>query len=164
MPLKWKLFIAFNLVLGLGALILLLWLLYSIPYTHVTGTGAAIAYTFLASLFIVSFNSLHNVYLVQRFFPNKNVPPALRGFNLLMIILNIIIAICFLALLAYAWYDTYYNPDITRDKNTAENAFISILIGQLLYLYILIRQVQLNKLLRKNQRDKIDALIDEIGQ
>src|SRR5262245_58025727 len=101
MPLKWKIFFALNFVLSLPALVCFIFLFINIINSYNRGADYFIAFLVLFSLLMISVNGFLNIYLIQRYFPDKLIPEGVRRLNTVSLVLNTIIAIGILILCVY---------------------------------------------------------------
>ncbi len=164
MPAKWKIFLVLNFVLSIPALMCFVLLLINILNARYRGTNIEYLFTFLAlfSLLLITLNGLLNTYLLQRFFPDKLLTTGVKRLNIVSFVLNILVAIGVLVLCIYG-----ANEEFGNDNDDANSGKIALMIMSALWLVqvvVLILQGQLPGLINRNNREKIDSLIDSIGQ
>ena len=163
MPVKWKIFLALNLVLSLPALACLVSLFIRLINSYNRYSHNTFSFLFLFALLLVTFNGLLNIYLLQRFFPDKLLPVSVKRVNAVSLGLNVLVAIGILILCIYA-ASLEFGSDYERGDASGKIALAVISFLWLVQVVVLIMQGQLPGLISRNNREKMDSLIDSIGQ
>jgi hypothetical protein len=161
MPLKWKIFFALNIVIGLPAFVFLIMLCISFFNARVTHSS----YLYFALLgFVLSMMTLNgflNIFLLQRFYPDKLIPAGAKNLNLASLVFTSIGNIGLFLLCIYAALDEFNSG---RSDNTSKIALSLLSLTAILQTIILFMQAQLLRLITRNHYQRIDSLIDSIGQ
>jgi hypothetical protein len=163
MPLKWKIFLGLNFLLSLPAFICFILLLIDFLNRFNRSSNLPIVFGFLFGLLIIPINGFLNIYVLQRFFPDKLLPRGVKNLNSISIILNTLVGIAWLIL-------TIYGATIAFDHYSYESDPVSrlavLLLGLLwiIQVIVLIMQAQLSRTITRNNRQSIHSLIDSIGQ
>jgi hypothetical protein len=162
MPLKWKIFFALNFVLSLPALAFLIYLFIYFLNSFSRTADIWIGVLFLVGLLMIMLNGFLNIYLIQRFFPDRLVPEGLLRVNTLSIVLNILLSVGLLI------FNIYITSELLRYPYRLPTAQ-KITLGLFYFLWIvqvviLILQAQLPALINRNNHDKMNSMIDSIGQ
>ena len=163
MPVKWKIFLSLNFVLSLPALVCLILLFINLLNSYNRSSDYFFSFAFLFGFLVVTLNGFLNIYLLQRFFPDKLLPVTIKRLHVLSLVLNILIAIGLLILCIYGASLEFSNNYEGRDVS-GKIALAVIFFLWLVQIIILIMQGQLPGVISRNNREKMDSLIDSIGQ
>jgi len=163
MPVKWKIFLSLNFVLSLPALVCLILLFINLLNSYNRTSDYFFAFIFLFGFLAITLNGFLNIYLLQRFFPDKLLPVTIKRLHVLSLVLNILIAIGLLILCIYGASLEFSNNYEGRDVS-GKIALAVIFFLWLVQIIILIMQGQLPGVISRNNREKMDSLIDSIGQ
>ena len=165
MPVKWKIFLVLNFVLSLPALICFILMFINFINSSYARSDEEYLFVFLPlfSLLLISLNGLLNIYILQRFFPDKLLPAAVRRLNAVSLGFNILVAVGMLILCIYAASYEFGNENEVEDS-AGKIALAILFFLWLVQIIVLVMQGQLPGLINRNHRDKMDSLIDSIGQ
>jgi len=163
MPVKWKIFLALNFVLSLPAFICLVLLSINLLNRHTRAADYIFAFVFLFGFLVITLNGFLNIYLLQRFFPDRLLPASVKRLHVLSLLLNVLVAIGLLVLCIYGASVELTNDYEERDAS-GKIALAVIFFLWLVQVIVLIMQGQLPGIIRRNNREKMDSLIDSIGQ
>ena len=163
MPVKWKIFFALNLVLSLPALACLVSLFIRLINSYNRYSGYSFALLFFVGSLLITFNGFLNIYLLQRFFPDKLLPVSVKRVNAVSLGLNVLVAIGILILCIYA-APLEFGSDYEEGDASGKIALVIIFFLWLVQVVVLIMQGQLPGLISRKNREKMDSLIDSIGQ
>ena len=165
MPVKWKIFLVLNFILMVPALFCLCLLVINLFNERYRHSNEEVVFETIAfiSLLTITLNGLLNVYLLQRFYPDKLLPVGVRRLNVISLVLNILISIGIMILCIYA--ATYEFGEIEEDKDTAGRIILAIFcFFWIVQVVVLVIQGRLPIIINRNHRGKMDSLIDSIGQ
>ena len=163
MPVKWKIFFALNFVLSLPALVCLVLLIIDFLNSYRRSEDYYFALLFIFGLLMIALNGFLNIYMIQRFFPDKLLPVSVKRFYILSLLLNILVAIGVLVLCIWGASIEFSRNNEGRDSS-GKIVLAVIFILWLIQVVILIMQGQLPGLISRNNREKIHSLIDSIGK
>jgi hypothetical protein len=163
MPVKWKIFLALNFVLSLPALVCFILAIIKLLNSHRYRGDDFIFCIFALVLLIIALNGFLNIYLLQRFYPDKLVPSGAKQLNILSLVLNGLAAIVVLIFCIFGASEEFSRHNEERDS-TGKIALAIIFFLWLVQVVVLIMQGQLPGLINRNNRKKMDSLIDSIGQ
>ena len=163
MPVKWKIFLALNFVLSLPAFICLVLLSINLLNGHNRGADYIFAFVFLFGFLVITLNGFLNIYLLQRFFPDRLLPAGIKRLHVLSLLLNVLVAIGLLVLCIYA-ASVELTSDYEERDVSGRIALAVIFFLWLVQVIVLIMQGQLPGIISRNNREKMDSLIDSIGQ
>jgi hypothetical protein len=163
MPVKWKIFLALNFVLSLPALVCLVLFFINFLNSYNRREDYFFGIVFLFGLMLVTFNGFLNIYLLQRFFPDKLIPVSIKRLNTLSLVLNILVAIAILILCIYA-ASLEFGHDYDNRDTSGKIILAIIFFLWLVQVIILIMQGQLPGLISRNNRERMHSLIDSIGE
>ena len=163
MPLKWKIFFALNITLALPAFIIMLLLLIQFFTGHYSAGSESYFYPAVFVTAMITHNGFSNIYILQRYFPDKTIPSPIRTLNVISLLFNILISIGILILCIVGAKDEF------SSGNTSPDSFGKILLAILFSAWIvqvvvLLMQIRLPLLIARNNKKKIITLIDSIGQ
>jgi hypothetical protein len=165
MPVKWKIFLALNFVLSLPAFVFFIFLVIRFLNTSRYKETDSAFFIVVFTLLIVTLNGFLNIYILQRFYPDKLLPLSVKRLNAVSLALNILAAIAILILCIYAasWV---FRSDYTYGRRDASGkiALAIIFFLWLVQVMVLVMQGQLPVLISRNNREKMSSLIDSIGQ
>src|SRR5262245_51715526 len=163
MPIKWKIFFALNFILSLPALVCFIFLFINLIDSYNRSSDYAIAALTLISLLVITMNGFLNIYILQRFFPDKLVPEGTRRLNTISIVINGIVAAGILLLCIYAASVEFSGSYETRDV-AGEIALAILFLLWIVQVVVLIMQSQLPGLINRNNGKKMRSMIDSIGR
>ncbi|HLG39028.1 MAG TPA: hypothetical protein VI461_05130 [Chitinophagaceae bacterium] len=152
-----------NLVLSLPAFVCLILLFLQVLNSRNMGEDFFIVLLVLSGLFMITLNGFLNIYILQRFFPDKLLPGSIRQLNVFSLILNILASIGILIFCIYIYSIVFSRYNEGRDIS-GKWAWITIFILWIVQVAVLIMQGQLPRLINRNHNKKINSLIDSIGQ
>ena len=164
MPAKWKIFLVLNFTLMIPSIIGLVVLTISLFNTNLERTDDDLMFTtlFLFVFFTITLNSLLNVFIIQRYFPDKLIPVVIKRLNIVSFVLNILLSIGILVLCIYGASEEF-DKGTARENNSGVIALGVILFIWIIQVIVLVMQGQLPSLISRNNRNKMDVLIDSIG-
>lgn len=162
MPLKWKIFFGLNFVLSLPALSGFVLLVVDEVRSHYNREDYLVVSIFLLSLLLITLDGLLNIYLLQRFFPDKLIPTGIKRLNAAALILNWLIAAALLVYLIYLG-SLVFSYEYQPGDGNRKLALTIICIYWIIQVVVLIMQGQLTRTIGRNNRDRMHSLIDSIG-
>ena len=162
MTVKWKIFLALNFVLALPSFVFLIILIINFLKYYSITEDTIFFLLFLFGLSMITLNGFLNIYLLQRFFPDKIIPISIKRINLLSLILTSIIAVGMLIMFIYATAEEFGNNNAGRNANV-KIALAILLFALIILVIILIMQAKLPRLISRNNHEKMDSLINSIG-
>jgi hypothetical protein len=163
MPVKWKIFFALNFVLSLPALAFLILFFINFLNNFRTSEDYFFGFLFIFGLLMITLNGFLNIYLIQRFFPDKLLPVSIKRLNTISLVLNILVATGILILCIYA-ASLEFGRDYGARDSGGKIALAVIFFLWLVQVVVLIMQGQLPGLISRNNRERMHSLIDSIGQ
>jgi hypothetical protein len=163
MPVKWKIFFALNLVLSLPALVCLILLFLEVLNSRSSGGDFFIVFIFLLGLFLITINGFLNIYLLQRYFPDKQLSAGIKQLNVISLVFNILASAGILILCIYGASVEFSSGNEYRDAS-GKLALGLIFLLWIVQVIVLFMQGQLPGLINRNHHAKINSLIDSIGQ
>jgi uncharacterized membrane protein len=163
MPVKWKIFFTLNFVLSFPALVCLILLIIDLLNSHRRSEDYFITLVFIFGLVMIMLNGFLNIYMIQRFFPDKLLPSPVKRFYILSLVLNSLLAAGTLVLCIYGASIEFSRNNDGRDTS-GKIALTIIFVLWLVQIIILIMPGQLPGLISRNNREKMHSLIDSIGQ
>lgn len=163
MPVKWKIFFGLNLALAISSLIFLALLIINSINSIQAGEETFYFILFITALFVMTLNGFLNIFLLQRFYPDNSIPAGVKGLNLVSWILTTLTTIGLMLVCYYAAPEVFNERNKGRDTG-GKIAFIILLFVLIIQATVLIMQVQLPRLIKRNNRDRMHSLIDSIGQ
>jgi uncharacterized membrane protein YozB (DUF420 family) len=164
MPVKWKIFFGLNLVLSLCSFICFILSAVEFVNSYRRDNENYIPLLMLFGLFLITFNGFLNIYVLQRFYPDKLVTSSVKTLYILSLIFNILVAIGLLILCIFA-AGIEFSRDRPRElTSSGKIALYVIFVALLIDIVILIMQGQLPGIINRNNYRKIDSLIDSIGE
>lgn len=165
LTLKWKFFLVFSYTqLTAYGLFFLLLTLFVISDRHATSQEILIYFLISIGFFIICFNSLINIRAIHRYFPDQLLPSTTKSLINVFGVINIFLLIgLFIFFLAGLQVELE-----TKGRQRNQGAIISfILVSLLLFtigLFMAILQLQMNKYLNNKNKEKINSLINLIGE
>lgn len=162
MKAKWKIFLVFNFVIGIPAFILLILLLIALTRFR-ENEDYLYGSIFSFAMLIVAANSFLNIFVTQRYYPDKLVPSGIRKLNMVAMILTTVVAVGLLIVCLYAATEEFGEDNDYRD-NSGKVALAVLFLALVLQVVILVMQGQLAILIGRGHRQKMHSLIDSIGQ
>jgi hypothetical protein len=164
MPVKWKIFLALNFTLSSPAFIGMLFLITKFPRTGRSTEDYTIFWIVISTLFVITINGFLNVFLLQRYYPDKLVPGKIKKLSLLSFTFAIVVTIG-LVIMNIAGIIEVLNKQ-TPDFDTGSDKIVLLILALMLILQlaIVIMQGQLPRLLQRNHQNSMLSLIDSIGQ
>ena len=163
MPVKWKIFLALNFVLSLPALVCFILVIINLLNARRYASDDFIFIIFGLVLLVITLNGFLNIFLLQRFYPDKLIPAGIKQLNILSLVLNILAAIGVLLFGIYGATEEFSSRNEDRESY-GKIAIAIIFFLWLVQVVVLIMQGQLPGLITRNNRKKMDSLIDSIGQ
>jgi len=163
MPLKWKIFLGLNFLLSLPALIYFILFLIDFLNTYSRHGLYFIAFAFLFGLLVIAVNGFLNIYILQRFFPDKLLPPGIKRLNSISLVVNVVASVGLLLLCIYGAKEEF-GPGNEDKSSGGKIALFSFFFMWVTQVIVLIMQGQLPGTISRNNRESIDSLIDSIGQ
>ena len=163
MPVKWKIFFALNLIIGLPALVLLIRLGFLIWQYGNPLEEYAMGYVVFAALLLVTTNSFWNLFRVQRYFPERALTGTQRGWNIFLLICNWIVEAILLMIFVFGISEEFNDdPNKGSDAGKLVLGLLVLIIASL--TTVLIMQAKLPRLINRNIQNKMSSLIDSIGK
>ncbi|MBL7742166.1 MAG: hypothetical protein JNN00_01720 [Chitinophagaceae bacterium] len=163
MPLKWKIFLALNFIVALPAFVLLLLLIIGLANNSNHSEDYLWGSVFGAGLLFVGLNSFLNIILVQRYYPDKLIPPPVKTTHIILLVLSALTTIGMIILCVYAAMWEFSDNNEGRDF-TGKIMLGILILALIIETITLIMQVGLPALINRNNRKKMDSLINAIGQ
>ena len=164
MPLKWKIFLGLNFLLSLPAFICFAVLFINILNRLTRDADLLIFISVLFSLLVIPVNGFLNIYVLQRFFPDKSLPRGVKTMNTICIILSVLVAIAWLIFTIYGATQEFGSRDYETDSAAGKITVIVLFFFWILQVIVLIMQGQLVRTIGRNNRESMHSLIDSIGQ
>ena len=163
MPLKWKIFLGLNFLLSLPALIYFILFLIDFLNSYSRQRFYVIAFAFMFGLLVITVNGFLNIYILQRFFPDKLLPPGVKRLNSISLVVNSVASVALLLLCIYGAKEEF-GADREDESSRGKIAVFSFFFMWLTQVIVLIMQGQLPGTISRNNRESMDSLIDSIGQ
>lgn len=163
MSLKWKIFLALNFIVALPAFVLLLLLIIGLANNSNRNEDYLWGSAFGAGLLFVGLNSFLNIILVQRYYPDKLIPPPVRITHIILLVLSALTTIGMIILCVYAVMWEFSDNNEGRDF-TGKIMLGILILALIIEMITLIMQGGLPALINRNNRKKMDSLINAIGQ
>ena len=161
LPFKWKLFRITNYLMAFIFLIFLCLLINSIIRDNIEGDTISGVILAMIGIVTIILNSLFNLFLSYKFFPNKILQGKTKGIYIISTILYSIVLIGLLALSLFGLNEELKEPDEDKTGLTAAIVLLSLFaIG----CYIFIMQLLVRKFLEVNYKKSINTLIESIGE
>ncbi|HET6995294.1 MAG TPA: hypothetical protein VFI06_09955, partial [Chitinophagaceae bacterium] len=123
-----------------------------------------ITFLILFGLGVITLNGFLNIYLLQRFFPDKLLPPNVKLIATLSLIASILASIGLLIFILYAASLLFRYDAPGRDFSTGKRTLAIISFAWIIQLVVLTMQSRLPALINRNNKKSISNLIDSIGQ
>jgi hypothetical protein len=165
MSVKWKIFLALNLVLSVPALVCFILMIINFLNSHRYRDDDFIFFIFALALLIIALNGFLNIYLLQRFYPDKLLPLSVKRLNAVSLALNILAAIGILILCIYGASLEFRSDYNYRGRDASGKIALAIIFFLwLVQVVILVMQGRLPGIISRNNREKMNSLIDSIGQ
>jgi hypothetical protein len=165
MPTRWKIFLGLNFTLSIPAFICFILLVIQLINARLTSTeDLLIIFLILFGLAAITLNGFLNIFILQRYFPDKLVPANIKSIAVLSLILNILASIGLLIFILYAasWIFRYDAPG--RDFSSGKRSLAIISLAWIIQLVVLTMQSRLPAVINRNNKKSISNLIDSIGQ
>ena len=162
MSLKWKIFFALNFILAIPAFVVLLFLIINFSTSYRTSEDNLFFTLALFGLLMITGNGFLNIYVIQRFFPDKLLPVNIKRLNTISLVINFIITAGLLILCIYGALEEFKQSNAGRDT-TGKIVLVIFFIVCLIHIITLILQVQLPSLVMRNNHEKMNSLINSIG-
>jgi len=165
MPVKWKIFMVLNFIVSLPALLCFILMFINLFNTHQGDSGREFLFIFLPlfCMLMIALNGLLNIYVLQRYFPDKLLPGAIRRLNVLCLIVNFLVSVVILIFCFYAATFEFSSYNGEQDQQ-GKIALVILFFLWLVQVVVLIMQTRLPGIINRNNRKKMDSLIDSIGQ
>jgi uncharacterized membrane protein len=162
MSVKWKIFFALNFILAIPAFVALLFLIINFSTNYRTGEDNLFFALAVFGLLMITGNGFLNIYVIQRFFPDKLLPVNIKRLNIISLVINFIITAGLLILCIYGALEEFKQSNAGRDT-TGKIVLVIFFIVCLIHIITLILQVQLPSLIMRNNHEKMNSLINSIG-
>jgi hypothetical protein len=163
MPVKWKIFFALNFVLSLPALVFLILLFINLLNSHTNRRDYSFVFIFSTAFLLITMNGFLNIFLLQRFFPDKLIPAGIKRTNTISLVLNILVSVGTLVFWIYG-ATLLFRSDYEMVNASGKIALAIIFFLWLVQVGVLIMQGQLPGVISRNNRERMDSLINSIGQ
>jgi hypothetical protein len=163
MPVKWKIFLGLNFLLSLPAFICFALLLIDFFNRFNRTTDLLIVFAFLFALLVIPINGFLNIYVLQRFFPDKLLPRGVRNLNSISVTLSVLVAIAWVIFTIYG-ATIAFGPYSYEDDAIGKLTVILLGFLWIIQVIVLIMQGQLIRAIGRNNRKSMHSLIDSIGQ
>jgi len=162
MGIKWKIFFALNVIVGLISFILLILLLVFFGDINPSSEDYVYLIIFLFVLSVMTINEFLNILLLQRYYPDKMLTKGIRTLYSITSVFSILIVVLLLLGCIISAHEEF--GDNKTRSTSGRIAWIIMAAITVLQLIILIMQGQLLRLLRRNHQNTMHSLIDSIGQ
>jgi phosphotransferase system glucose/maltose/N-acetylglucosamine-specific IIC component len=162
MSAKWKIFFALNFILAIPAFVALLFLIINFSTSYRTGEGNLFFALAVFGLLMITGNGFLNIYVIQRFFPDKLLPVNIKRLNTISLVINFILITGLLILCIYGATIEFRQSNAGRDTS-GKIALVIFCLACLIHIITLILQVQILPLINRNNSEKINSLINSIG-
>lgn len=162
MSLKWKIFFALNFILAIPAFVVLLFLIINFSTSDRIGEDNFFFALAVFGLLMITGNGFLNIYVIQRFFPDKLLPVNINRLNTISLVINFILTTGLLILCIYGATVEFKQSNAGRDTS-GKIVLVIFFIACLIHIITLILQVQLPPLIMRNNHEKMDSLINSIG-
>ena len=165
MPTRWKIFLGLNFTLSIPAFISFILLIIQLINARLSTTqDFLIFFLVLFGLGAITLNGFLNIFMLQRYFPDKLIPANVKSIAILSLILNILASIGLLIFILYAasWMFRYDSPG--RDFSSGKRSLAIISLAWIIQLVVLTMQGRLPAIINRNNKKSISNLIDSIGQ
>jgi hypothetical protein len=158
---KWKIFLTANYAQLIVSILSMVAIIITMRDPAKAAAMPNEIYYFITSFISVCINSLLNIYIINRYFPDNplshNALSFLKVMRIIMIILTGLLLILSIATL-------YYISSMTVEINWRYVTIVTVFNSLfLLCLYTTILQFQIGRYLRRKNAGKIDLLIESIG-
>jgi hypothetical protein len=156
--LKWKLFLIGCYLQLIIVGIALFFIIVGLSDNSFTG-DTFIPAIIISSFVIICLNSFLNILAMHRYFPDIPIPPTSRNFMIIAGVLNAIV----LAFLLFVGIIGLQTPaeEGTRPRTTL--FMIGYFVLWTIGIFTQVLQFQLFSFLNKKEKDKIESLIDSLG-
>jgi len=120
---------------------------------------------FLVTIILLTlcFNSLTNITVVNRYFPDSILKPSIKILVKILGIINLILSICLLVFFSFGLL-TELKKRTAREGYEFILFVVFCLLLFMIGLFTAILQLQMNNYLTKKNKDKLDSLINLIGK
>ncbi len=108
-------------------------------------------------------NSFLNIFLLQRYYPDKLISKGIKKLYLLLLTLTGIIILGMLIICIYAGAEEFDSRNADRDANR-KIVLLILFIAMIIQIIIFTMQIQLLALIKRNNQKSMHSLIDSIGQ
>jgi hypothetical protein len=164
MPVKWKIFSVINFIMSVSALGLTILLIIGLSNIKNYRSedylwGSVFGFACLA----ITLNDFLNVYIMQRFFPDQLISPVVKGLNRLSLIINLLVVGGMIVLCVSVANDLFAGSSRDSDHR-AIIVFIVTCSALVIQAVILVVQMRLPRLITRNNQERMNSLIDLIGQ
>jgi hypothetical protein len=161
MPVRWKIFRLANYLQMISTLAMLGMLAYT--YLSLSrGEGMGYFLLFCLAFTIVIVNNCFNVHILHRHFPDKSLSPGKETWLVILLIFYGIITVGMLLVMVYG-ISEMSAPGYTSNEYDWI-ALIIVVFEVLAGVYILIMQIGLPGLLKRNNRLQMEQLLEDIGK
>jgi hypothetical protein len=161
LPVRWKIFRLVNYL----QLISTLAMLGMFGYTYLSfsrGEGMGYFLLFCLAFILVIVNNCFNVHIMHRYYPDKSLSPGKETLLVLLVIFYGLITIGMLFVTIYG-ISEMTTPGYTSNQYDWIVLFI-VIFETLGGIYIFIMQVMLPGLLKRNNRQQVEQLLEDLGK
>lgn len=160
MSLRWKIFLAMNLIVGIPSLVLglyILWLAFGLYNTY---DQSIFRFLIALSFLTVAINSLINIYILQRHYPDKQISSSLKTINVIWIVLNIVVALFSCGLCYMGIKEEMSN---SHTESWVMLLLIALITWTLIHIMIIVFQIKLIRTINRGVKSGVRSLIDQLG-
>jgi hypothetical protein len=112
-------------------------------------------------LLIITLNAFVNIVIIQRYFPEKLIPLAFRRLHTILLIISSLLTIALVILCMLSIKEVF---GTNYGTSTPKITFLLTVFYSLLLIITLVMQAQLPGQINRNNRKKMESLIDSIGE
>lgn len=164
LSIKWKLFYAANILLFVYVSICIIGSCYaaiSFRETTMSSTDLLILVAMEFSFALMIFSYCLNLFMVHKYFPGNPMPVGVKRLNIVVFCFNVLFWLSIFAMFCYGFYDESRHG--YRDSDGIF-ALIFISIFLITKAFVLSLQIQLPGVAAHHHRNKVDLLIESLGQ
>ena len=165
MPAKWRLYIVLNFLLAIPAFFLLILLIIQFS-TGRFNPDNKLAYLLVGCLplLIIVLNNFFGIVLFQRYYAGTRLLPAsIKNLNIILLILTWIVVFLLVVVTSYGASEEF-GSESDEPEPTGKIAVFVLSFITILQAIILVMQAKLSNLIRRNNQNGMQELIDSIGQ
>lgn len=161
---NWKIFrivsyLHMTCTLVIGAF--MIYILFSTPFKMNSTEDVLVVLTLILCPSILLANSSINIYLLERFYPDKPPGKKLHRFSVILFILSLVVTIIAAALAVTGFYELAAQKNFNFQQQLIGYLTIStIAVIGLTGFYILWNQVSLRKRIRRNYEASLNNFLD----